>query len=248
MLLVRLLLILCGLSLWCCPSASAAFYEDDFNELRSRISREWQLIKNDSNRHIKTYARQEDDKAYRSFKVEMMVENISLQALIRLMMDYNNYKAWFWEVNEAKLLKVVSPTEYYVYMVHRAPFGLPNRDVILRATVTPQTRSQRYIDLQIRAVPQYLPERPPYVRLHAEEISLRVTPLAAQRIQIVAQGYVEPGGDMPSWTANFVQRSAPYSIALGAVQVAPRYQQSFQPTIPFPVYQYEDYAREPTSP
>ena len=51
------------------------------------------------------------------------------EKVARLMLDFPGYDKWYWQVMESKLLKQVSPTEYVVYVVHRAPAGLPERDV-----------------------------------------------------------------------------------------------------------------------
>ena len=33
------------------------------------------------------------------------------------------------------------------------------------------------------------------------------------------EGYIDPGGVIPSWTINFVQRSAPYTSMLGLARM-----------------------------
>ena len=55
-------------------SALPSFAEDDLNEFRSQLNNEWQLVKNDRMRNLKTYARLEDGKRYRSFKVEAILD------------------------------------------------------------------------------------------------------------------------------------------------------------------------------
>jgi hypothetical protein len=108
---------------------------DDLDELQEKLGNEWVIVKNDQRRNIKTYAKQEDGKRYRSFKVEAILDS-TVEAGARVLLDAENYTKWYWEVFESKMLKQVSATEYYIYLKHRAPVSLPDRDVILHATVT----------------------------------------------------------------------------------------------------------------
>ncbi|HMV60845.1 MAG TPA: hypothetical protein PKC07_06525, partial [Agitococcus sp.] len=143
---------------------------DDIDELQMKLTNQWTLVKNDKLRQIKTYARLEDGKQYRSFKATMVMKDVKPETLVRFLLDFENYGRWYWQVLETKLLKRVSPTEYYIYMVHKAPAGLPDRDVILHATVELQTATKNYVMLRVEAEPNYLPAKPPLVRMIAEDL------------------------------------------------------------------------------
>ncbi len=237
--MVKVLILGVLISGWHLPVLAA---NDDIEELQAPLTNEWRLVKSDRLRNIKTYVRLEDGKRYRSFRAEMVMDNVKPEALIRLILDFKNYPKWFWETREAKLLQKISDTEYYVYMIHDAPYGLPDRDVILHAVVSPQTTTKPYLDLTIKAAPNYLPLKPPLVRMVAEDLFFRFTPLANGQLKSESEGYVDPGGIVPSWAANFVQRSAPYAVALGALRMAKRdeYVNSEQ-ALPFKVYHFSDY-------
>ena len=150
--------------------------EDDLDEFRSQLTSQWQLVKNDRMRNIKTYARLEDGKRYRSFKVEATID-APVEAVARVLLDFDNYTRWFWKTRESKLLRQGSATEYFVYMVHDAPYGLPDRDTVLKGTIEPQTKSKPYVTLRVTALPDMLPAKPPLVRMVAEEMSIKFTPL-----------------------------------------------------------------------
>lgn len=100
--------------------------------------------------------------------------------------------------------------------MHNAPLGLPDRDVILHTTLEPATPSHPVAVVKTRADVRFLPEKPPYVRMLAEENLVRFTPApGGNGVVMEVEGYVDPGGSAPIWATNFVQRSAPYSIAAG---------------------------------
>lgn len=193
---------------------SAVAADNELDELTVRLGDEWQPVKNDQFREIKTWAKLEDGKRYRSFKVEFYI-NSSMATLGRVLFDFGNYPRWFWGVMDAKLLKTVSDTENYCYMTYNAPLGIPDRDTIIHTTIEPITNHRNSAVLRIHALPSYLPIQPPYVRMVSEEIQLRITPVAPEKIRIELEGYIDPGGTVPAWATNFVQRSAPYSTAAG---------------------------------
>lgn len=222
------------------PGVRAAGDDDGLDEFQTRLGKEWQLVRFDTKRNIKTWVRQEDGKTFRTFKVQAELEG-SMEAVARLMLDFPGYEKWYWQVLESRLLKQVSPVEYVVYVVHRAPTGLPDRDVVLRGTVTPQTRSQRVMTLRIVADPDYLPAKPPRVRMPAQEMTSRFQPLENGKVLLETEGYVDPGGKVPVWAANFVQRQAPYAIMVAMERRLQSGDYDKGKPLPFPVYGIEAY-------
>ena len=194
------------------PALAAS--DDDLNDFRDKLTDQWVLVKQDRLRNIKTWIKQEDGKRFRSFKVEATLTG-TVETYTRVMLDADNFNKWYWEVMESKMLKRPSPTEYYMYLKHRAPYGQPNRDVVLHAKLEPQTAQNRTLTINIQAAPDFIPEKPGLVRMLAEDMVVRVSPLIGNRILVEAEGYVDPGGNVPNWAINYIQRSAPYSILLG---------------------------------
>lgn len=212
--------------------------DDDLEGLRSNLSNEWQLMRNDRLHNIRTYARLEDGKRYRSMKIEAQLDT-SLSALARVFFDLENYPRWFWKTREAKILRRDSPTEFLAYMVHDAPFGLPNRDTVLRVTMEPQAKGKPYIVTRVSAVPNVVPLMPPLVRVVAEEFTMRFSQREVGKVDLEIEGYFDPGGFAPAWAANFVQRSAPYSVVLGLQRMVNRaeYKDEGKP-LPLKVYEF----------
>lgn len=234
---VLMMCIICA-----CFNNAFAREDDELQQLQTKLTNQWSLVKSDRLRQIKTYARLEDGKHYRSFRATVVMKDTKPETLVHFLLDFDSYHKWYWQVAESKLLKKVSPTEYYVYLVHNAPAGLPDRDVILHATVELQTASKNYLTLKVQADPNYLPLRPPLVRMIAEDLSFKFTPLDSGDIYIECEGYVDPGGNVPSWAANLVQHNAPYSVSLGSLRMVKKeeYIQAKAP-LPFPVFGYNEY-------
>lgn len=225
--------------LWPAAGLAAPDDDDDLDELQAPIIRnEWVAARNDRRHDIRTWIKQEDGKRYRSFKVEASL-NSSMRSLVRTLLDVRNYDKWYWEVIDAQLLRQLSPTEYQIYLKHRAPHGFPDRDVPAILSFEPQTGNNPTLVLRVRAVPDLLPVKKGYIRMEAEDMIIHLTPVGRREVRIVAEGYVDPGrGRVPGWAINYIQRSAPYSIVLGLKRYLKTSEPDLRGPLPFPVREY----------
>lgn len=212
-------------------SASSTTLAADIDDLRNPSnSNEWRLQKNDSRHKIKVYVKNEDGQKIRSFKVEAIIDS-PIEALLRVQSDVDNYMRWYFETLEVKFLKRVSDKEFYFYVVHNAPIGLPKRDVILRTTIEPMSKKQPHVQLKMTSVPDYMPPRPPYVRMEAENYIVRYTPLSKTQTLREVEGFINPGGSSPAWAINFVSGKGPYTNMMGIrrMSLLPQYADSKEP-------------------
>ena len=237
MLLRNYLVIILSL---CLLSMHSYADDDDLEHLQIKLTNQWQLIKHDKRRDIKTYAKQEDGRRFRSFKVESTL-NGSMKDVVRILADFENYKRWYWETKDSKLLQTVSPTEHYIYMVHNSPYGLPDRDAAIRIKVMPQTDEKSQLAFLIEAVPEFIPIKKDLVRIPAEDMLITLKPLDANNIQLIAEGYVDPGGNFPNWANNLIQRTAPYTILVGLKRMLANNQNNAKIEIHFPIYEINHY-------
>ncbi|HNJ85835.1 MAG TPA: hypothetical protein PKU92_04545 [Agitococcus sp.] len=211
------------------PITTLAAKGDDLEELRvdSKRANEWVLVKKDKLKNITTWAKREDGKSIRSFRVEMIVD-ADLETLARIHFDVENIKRWFWETKESRLLKKVNDKEYYFYQVYNAPLTVPDRDSIVHVTVEPFTAKKGYMVLKLTASPDFMPEQPGKTRVAAQNYYIKFTPIDKNTTRLESEGYIDPGGIIPAWTINFVQRSAPYVSMLGLARMVqlPYYRES----------------------
>lgn len=218
--------------------AVAAGEEDDIDALRDKLGNEWVLVKNDRRREIKTWIKQETGKRFRSFKVESTI-HASMTDFVRAIMDVESYSRWYWEVREARLLRRLSPAAFYVYIHHRAPHGIPDRDVTNLIVITPQTTEQSTLTVEVRTITDLIPPKPPLVRMVAEDMIARVTAVGPRKIHYVAEGYVDPGGVVPAWASNSLQRIAPYQVVVGLKRMLESQEVRISDSpLPFPVREF----------
>jgi hypothetical protein len=234
-------LLLAVLLVGAVPVVAQADMDDELDDLRgTNPFKDWRLIKNDTRRHIKAYDKRSDETTgVRSFKLDVLVDG-SLETVSRIYFDIDNYTRWFWTVRESKILKKVSNTEFYYYLVHDAPVTLPDRDVVIHAVIEPYTEKKGYAAFILKAAPNFIPPKPPLVRMLAEDMVLRWTPIDENRTRLEVEGFIHPGGDVPAWAINAVQRQAPYYTMLGLQRMA-QLSQYKTPTTPaaFPIRKAE---------
>lgn len=197
-------------------SSVAIAADKDLDDIRAdnKNSNEWRLSKHDKRHEIKAYVKNEEGKNIRSFRVESYLD-APIEVVARVQADVENYIKWYFEVLEVKLLRKTSDREFIFYMVHDAPVGLPDRDVILKATIEPMTNNKPFIVVKMNALPDFIPAKPPYVRMQAENYVIKMTPINKERTLIEAEGFIDPGGVAPSWAVNFVQGKGPYTNMMG---------------------------------
>ena len=227
----KLALITLALTLFGPVTAKAA--SEDIDELQKAMpANEWVPIRTDDLRHIKTWAKLEEGKKLRSFRAEGLWD-VSLDALARTYTDVPNMPRWYWETLEAKMLKKVSDTEYYYYMRFNAPLNLPDRDAIFHAVIEPYSPKRGYWQITVKAVPDYLPVKPGLVRVLAQDLYARITPVGKNQVRFETEGYVDPGGNVPAWTINFVQKRVPYLIMVSLLRMS-QSKEYAEPTGPAP--------------
>lgn len=216
------------------PVVQAA--DDDLKDMRVEKSyKDWYLVRSDSLKNIKTWAKQEDGKRIRSFRLEALIDG-PMDAVARVHYDVENIKRWFWETKESRLLKKVSNTEYYYYQVFNAPLTVPDRDSVVHVIIEPYTPRKGYLLHRLSAAPDFIPPRPGLVRVDAQDMIIKFTPVGKDKTRLEAEGYIDPGGTIPAWAINFVQRSAPYVSMLGLQRMVqlPYYREPSEPS-PFAV-------------
>ena len=202
------------------PTTALAAKGDDLEELRadSKRANEWIVVKKDNLKDITTWAKREDGKNIRSFKIEMIAQ-ADLETIARVHFDVDNIKRWFWETKESKLLKKVNDKEYYYYQVFNAPLTIPDRDAIIRVQVEPFNAKRGYMAMKLTFIAEFMPAQPGKVRVDALNYYLRFTPIDKNTTRIEVDGYVDPGGITPAWAINFVQRTAPYTTMIGLARM-----------------------------
>ena len=228
-----------GLALLIGALSSTAVANKALDDLRagSKSDDGWRLVKYDRRHEVKAYVKNEEGSNIRSFRVEAYFD-APIEVLTRVQADVDSYVRWYFEVLESKMLKKVSDKEFIFYMVHSAPVGLPDRDVVIQATIEPMTAKKPYIVINMVSLPDYMPAQPPYERMVLENYVVKLTPQGKDRTLLESEGFIDPGGVSPAWAVNFVQGKGPYANMLGMRRMItlPQYQDKKAP-MPFAFFE-----------
>jgi len=152
---------------------------------------DWELVKKDEGNDIVVYYR-----ILESGNVEFRgITHLrtSLSSFIALLKDFATLPEWAYRTDKAVTLKQNSSTEAYVYTIHPMPWPFMPRDSVLLSHIeqNPQTF---VVTVKGRTVPDYIPLNDDHVRISSGESFWQLTPVGEGTLEVVFQGYGEPGG------------------------------------------------------
>lgn len=159
---------------------------------RSAVEYPWQFVTED--KAIRVFSRSVAGSDFKEWQ-GIMVMNASLEKAVSLLTDPSQCEQLYSRCDRFQLLRQVSKTESYVYVVYHVPWPFQNRDAILHCTRSPKPEDTRFT-LQCTGDPEYLPEKSQLVRI--PEVRARWI-LQAQRgdaLKVTYQSYNDPGGNL----------------------------------------------------
>ena len=204
---------------------------------RAQCATEWELRISDAASDIRVHYRI-NEKGYTEFRAVTRVRS-RLGAFVALFGDVDVMPRWVYRVKEVTKLHVVSDAEVYSRTITEMPWPFSDRDAIVHS-VLKQDPITLAVSIEGRGVPDFLPESERYVRMPVVESYWRFTPLPGGMVEVVFQGYGDPGGAfaavVPDWLTRLVLWEAPYHTLRGLRETVQRDE-----------YQLKtfDYVREP---
>jgi len=158
-------------------------------------SEEWTLKKQDEQENIQVYYRTLDSGNV-EFRGELELTT-SLHSCVALLRDVDDMPEWVYNVEQAKVLNIISEWEAYTYVVNSVPFPLDQRDSIVH-TLIEQDPATLAITINGRGVPNYIKEKEGFVRIEAVQSFWQFVPVTKDRTKVIFQGFGEPGGNIPA--------------------------------------------------
>lgn len=202
------------------PSASAAS--------------DWVLKVADSEADIQIFSRV-NERGYPEFRGVTKVRS-TLSAFVALFKDLEHMPSWAYRIRKAERLTVVSETETYAYTVNALPPPLYDRDAVVHSTIA-QDPATLKMTFRGSGAPDYAPKNDRYVRMPVVESLWTFTPLGAGMVEVVFEGYGDPGGNLSSgllaWFVRLTLSEAPYQTMLQMKKIVaqPEYQAARYPFI-----------------
>ena len=166
----------------------------------------WKLTKQSEG--IRVYTSPTKNSVYNSIKLECTFKG-NYDALLSIINNVSGHKDWIYNVKTTKLLKRVSPFEFYYYTETALPWPMSNRDAVIHTRIKRDSLN-RFLTIQSVDQSGLVPEKGGKVRVQRSNINWHVTMPAANTLYIIYTVEVDPGGGAPAWMVNGFADKGPY--------------------------------------
>ncbi len=172
---------------------------------RSLYGQSWDFVQNRNG--IMFYTRDEPGTGFKSFKgvvdVRTTVERVS-----HYIGNIQNFDWWDEDITEIKVLLFEKEKLIRYYLVYDIPWPFSDRDLCVEAQIrTDPITGIRTV--RAKPLPDVMPENADRVRIRNYWQTWTIQPLGDGMVRLILEGYVDPGGIIPSWLYNMVITNAP---------------------------------------
>lgn len=172
----------------------------------------WESIRQaDERGEVSTWVRPVEGNPIKAFRGQVEVPYPMLTALA-VLSDIPNFPAWVFQCHAAEMREAWG--KEHARIMIKGIWPVSDRDVIVHSRLE-QDPATLAITVYSRATDQVLPPQDGYVRLPALDNIFRLEPLPDGWTRITFQTFVDPGGSIPAWLANFVSTRAPLTTLRG---------------------------------
>lgn len=171
----------------------------------------WNFIKERDG--IKIYTRKEKNSSLKSF-MGMVDIKTKMEKVCSLIGNVRNTSWWDENVREIKVLSYEEDKYIQYYLIYHAPWPITDRDLCVDARITTDPVTGQRIVYSV-PLPDVIPEKPDFVRIKKYWQRWTIQPRDKGIIHIILEGYVDPGGSIPSWLYNMVITETPLKILRG---------------------------------
>jgi hypothetical protein len=176
---------------------------------------DWDLKIDDKEADIRIFSRV-NERGYPEFRGVTRVKS-SLSGFVALFKDLDHMPNWAYRIRKAERLKVISEMESYAYTVNSMPPPLFDRDAVVHSMIS-QDAATLKMTFRGSGAPDFAPKNDRYVRMPVVESSWTFTPLGGGMVEVVFEGYGDPGGTLSSgllaWFIRISLSEAPYQTML----------------------------------
>ncbi|MGI9286648.1 MAG: START domain-containing protein [Pseudomonadales bacterium] len=149
----------------------------------------------------------------------------SLASLVALVQDSAACPEWADLCKESRVEETLSAQEMYVYTHNDLPWPVKDRDVLAHVVWT-QDPESRAVTMQSTATSDKLANTKGRVRLTEADARWIFTPLVNNKVEVVTEAHINPGGPLPAWITNMLLVDAPFKTLtnLRTLVKNPKYQ------------------------
>ena len=179
-----------------------------FLVIPSASGQNWNFIKEKDG--IRIYTRNEPNTSLKSFKGVMDIRS-DMGRVNHLVGNVKNHEWWDPNLLEIKVLYYEQDKRYQYYLIYGVPWPLWDRDLCVESVVTDDPVTGRRV-IFAQPLKNVIPEKPDLVRIKNYWQRWTIEPRENGMIHIVLEGFVDPGGNVPSWLYNMVITDTPLKV------------------------------------
>jgi len=176
-----------------------------FYSYANALENPWVLISDKNG--VLIYHRIPENSEWKEIKVTTSV-NSGLSSIVSIILSVDDFVNWIYLCSESKTVKIVSDTEQYYYYISNTPWPLLNRDAVVYRSITQDSLSGKVV-VNSFAKDTIVPVHEDMIRVTDLESSWILNPVSKNNIEIEYYMWIDPGGDIPSWLANYTMHYGP---------------------------------------
>jgi len=158
----------------------------------------WQLKKDEAD--IKIYVRPNPESSFNEFKAILTIRDGSLKDALAVIVDVNNYEAWFPDCSNPKILEQINKYHDIHYIETLTPWPAQNRYGVYEQITTLSNNDKR-AEVVAEAQADYPMEGEGMVRI-TEALGKWILEEDDNVLTITYRFKGSPGGSVPAWLAN----------------------------------------------
>ncbi|MFH1296855.1 MAG: START domain-containing protein [Bacteroidota bacterium] len=172
------------------------------------FAQSWEFIKERDG--IKIYTQKEKGSPLKSFKGVMEIRS-TMEMIGTVVGNVKNFDWWDDAIRKIDVLAHEDNVYSQYYLIYDVPWPLMDRDLCVNAKVTIDPVTGTKVILA-RPLPDVIPEDPTIIRIKNYWQKWSIQPLKNGMIRLTLEGFVDPGGIVPSWLYNMVITETPLNL------------------------------------
>jgi len=165
----------------------------------------WNFVKEADG--IKIFTRNEKNSSLKSFKGEMIFR-APMGKVCSMLGNARNFDWWGPDFVNIRVLAYEKNRFVQYYYIYNMPWPLTDRDFVVNATVKTDSATGKYSVLTVPLL-KVIPEKPGLVRIKNYWQKWTIQPMDKGNVHVILEGFVDPGGDVPSWLYNMLVNEMP---------------------------------------
>lgn len=178
---------------------------------------EWELVREASEPgDVTVHVKPVEDNPIKMFRGMIEVPHPML-SVMAVMGDIGRYPEWVFQCSDAEM----RADEWGLDIIRIKINGIwpvSDRDIAARSTIE-QDPDTGVITIHSKAAPDVIPEQKGWLRIPALDNRFVLEPLENGGSRITFRTFVDPGGYIPAWLANFVATRAPRDTLTGMAEL-----------------------------